>query len=339
MAKPKNIDLTADGVITQEALLAYAEGRLSDADRTKMDRLLQADPFAQDALDGMRQSTSPASIPTAIISLNTQLREKTGIRERKKKGIEIHWSNYAYAAVVLGVLVGVGFVIIQVLSNNRKDDLAMNKPSPKAEESVPLAQDMKKEEAKPDSTGSDTIKSAEKPAILADSIPAKGTVINAFTASNTNTVTLSATSSGAADNKYKNESHDMVADKSVVNTTMTSETAAQLAVARAYFEGADFVNAEKKYYEILASQPDNADALYFGGISSYMNGTRDLGEANFNRLAKSSLYTDGTKWYRANIMIKKGKKEEAKQLLRDLAASNSYFKERAVKRYEELYGK
>jgi hypothetical protein len=43
------------------------------------------------------------------------------------------------------------------------------------------------------------------------------------------------------------------------------------------------------------------------------------------------------KWYKANILIKKGKKDEAKPLLRDLINTNSIFKDRAVKQYEELY--
>jgi len=56
-----------------------------------------------------------------------------------------------------------------------------------------------------------------------------------------------------------------------------------------------------------------------------------------HKLAKSSLYPEGVKWYKANILIKKGKKDDAKPLLRDLINTNSIFKDRAVKQYEELY--
>jgi hypothetical protein len=62
-----------------------------------------------------------------------------------------------------------------------------------------------------------------------------------------------------------------------------------------------------------------------------------LGEANFDKLAKTGMYPEGAKWYKANILIKKGRKEEAKPLLRDLINSNSSFKDRAVKQYEDLY--
>ena len=88
MAKPKNIIITEDGVITQEALLAYAQGRLSAAETTQIETLLRDDPFAQDALEGMRSAAAPAEMSSVVTTLNTQLREKTGAREKKKKGIE-----------------------------------------------------------------------------------------------------------------------------------------------------------------------------------------------------------------------------------------------------------
>ena len=40
MAKPKQIILTEEGVITQEALLAYAEGRLGAAESAQLEKLL-----------------------------------------------------------------------------------------------------------------------------------------------------------------------------------------------------------------------------------------------------------------------------------------------------------
>ena len=97
------------------------------------------------------------------------------------------------------------------------------------------------------------------------------------------------------------------------------------------------MSAEKKYKEILALQPDNSDALYFGGVCAFYNSSPGFGEANFDKLAKTNQYTEGAKWYKAEILIKKGKKDEAKSLLRDLINSNGYFKERAVKEYESLY--
>ena len=313
MAKSKNIDLTEGGVITQEALLAYAQGRLSDAERLQMDKLLKDDPFAQDALEGMRGSSAKAEISSVVTSLNTQLREKTGLRERKKKGIEIHWANYAYAAVVLGVLVGVGYVMIHVLSNNAKDD-TLNKTAPQAQVSVPVVEEKKKEEPKIDSTK-----------LLAEAAKKDTPAVNP------EPTALKATAD-MADQKPA-----AVVPAAISSTEAGSPVAAKLSAAQKVFESGDYAGAEQKYNEILAGQPNNADALYFGGVSSFLNGSKGYGEANFDKLAKSMYYPDGTKWYKANILIKKGKKEEAKQMLRDLVNSNSSFKSRAVKLYEELY--
>ena len=316
MAKSKNIDLTEDGVISQEALLAYAQGKLSDAERTQMDKLLKDDPFAQDALEGMRQAPEQAEISSAVTSLNTQLREKTGLRERKKKGIEIHWANYAYAAVVLGVLVGVGYVMIHVLSNNAREE-ALNKSAPQAQVSVPVIEEKKKEEPKIDSAK-----------LLAEAAK------NDTTKNNSE----SAAAVTATVNADMAEQKPAAATASAISSTEPgTATAAKLSAAQKVFESGDYAEAEKKYNEILATQPNNADALYFGGVSSFLNGSKGYGEANFDKLAKSMYYPDGTKWYKANILIKKGRKDEAKQMLRDLVNSNSSFKDRAIKTYEELY--
>lgn len=332
MAKPKHIDLTEDGVITQEALLAYAEGKLSDAERTQVDKLIKDDPFAQDALEGIRTSGNKTEIKSAISSINTQLREKTGVRERKTKGIDLHWANYAYAAVVLGVLIGVGYVMINVLSSEHKEE-AMNKPVPKAQESVPVVEEKKKEEPKPDTTR----QIAAVP--QTDSMSAKVTDAEAVKEKDKNTTNV--TSAGSAitmnDMKPAAAKASPAQEEAPKSKSDIDAIAAQLGVARTFFGSGDYVSAEKEYNKVLAMQSDNSDALYFGGICAFYNGSKGLGEANFDKLARTSQYTEGTKWYKAAILIKKGRKDDAKPLLRDLINGNSYFKERAVKQYEELF--
>jgi tetratricopeptide (TPR) repeat protein len=321
MAKPKHIDLTEDGVITQQALLAYAEGRLNDAERTEMDRLLRDDAFAQEALDGLRSSSIPGQIPGAIISINTKLYERTGMRERRKKGIEIHWANYAYAAVVLGVLIGVGFVMIHIFSN-RQEQVAINNPPPQAQESLLVIEEKKKEIPAPDTIAVARNKDSSLSEPLVEAPPL---------ASNLSAHTPDKESKTTVTNA------DKLSIQTPAPSPMGGEVAAQLGVARTFFEAGNYTDAEKKYNEILASQPENTDALYFGGISSYLSGSKGFGEANFNKLIKLGQYPEGTKWYKANILLKKGKKDDAKQLLRDLVNSNSIFKERSIKLYEELY--
>ena len=89
--------------------------------------------------------------------------------------------------------------------------------------------------------------------------------------------------------------------------------------------------------EILKQQPNNIDALYWGGISDYINGNTKKSEKNFDKLLKDGTkYVEGSKWYKANILLKKGKKEEAKKLLDELSNTSGSYKERAVKKKAEM---
>jgi len=44
---------------------------------------------------------------------------------------------------------------------------------------------------------------------------------------------------------------------------------------------------------------------------------------------------DGSKWYKANILLKQGKKEEAKKLFQQLSETSGSYKERAQKKLAE----
>jgi TolA-binding protein len=103
------------------------------------------------------------------------------------------------------------------------------------------------------------------------------------------------------------------------------------------FNTGNYKEAAEQFGEILKEQPENPDALYFGGISEYINGNIKKSEKNFDKLLKEGTkFTEGSKWYKANILLKKGKKDEAKILLDELANSNGSYRERAVKKKAEV---
>lgn len=392
MAKPKNIILTEEGVITQEALLAYAQGRLSPEEVAQVDKLLREDPFAQEALDGIRNSAAAAGMDTALTAINSRLREKAGMREKKRKGIEIHWATYAYAAVIVGVLLGLGFVMVHFIQQN-DTTIAMNKSTPQAEESMPVAAQKADTVAMlPDTThlvaappamvATDTVKliaqntgtlsassgissapsgyaqgAALQTPLKAPATPASG---NAFTpaekkATSTQSeqvVTAKASAPAAADEA--NNTKDMRTNAAVVQNeaarpVTTTETKAEtkkekvnatvadnMKEARALFDAGDFKEAGKKYNKVLSDQPENMDALFFGGICEYKNGKLKPAEKNFDKLLKSGQYVDGSKWYKANVLLDRGKKDEAKRLLEQLTTTPNPYKDRAVKKYEEM---
>lgn len=391
MAKPKHIILTEEGVITQEALLAYAQGRLSPEEIAQVDKLLRDDPFAQEALDGVRNSAAAAGMDTAVTAINSRLREKAGMREKKRKGVEIHWATYAYAAVIVGVLLGLGFVMVHFIQQN-DSSIAMNKATPQAEESAPMAEP--KNEAAP--VVADTIKPANEsqPPAPSDTVKmiAQNTVVTSVSSGTTAPVAgyvqaapvvsqmkpaspasakkpapaaekkaattqadqavpaKPATPAAADEAKTETATGNAYADKEASRVVSgTSQTRADMRKekanataadnikeARALFDAGDFKEAAKKYDKVLSDQPDNSDALFFGGICEYKNGKLKPAEKNFDKLIKSGQYVDGSKWYKANVLIDRGKKDEAKQLLKELSTTPNPYKDRAIKKYDEV---
>ncbi|CAK9253507.1 unnamed protein product [Sphagnum jensenii] len=155
MFYPARYELPADS----QGDRLHPERSLSDAERGEMDRLLHDDPFAQDALEGLRGVKHPARYTQSSPLSIPKLREKTGLRERRKKGIELHWAIYAYATVVIAVLIGLGFVMVHIFSGGPRDEAGHKL---KAQESIPVMEprkwpalpDTTKSAAPTDSTGS-----------------------------------------------------------------------------------------------------------------------------------------------------------------------------------------
>jgi Flp pilus assembly protein TadD len=103
-----------------------------------------------------------------------------------------------------------------------------------------------------------------------------------------------------------------------------------------YFNSGDYKSAENTFAEATRLNPNNLDALYFEGISSHINGNNAKAEQKFDQLLLKGSYTEGSKWYKAKILLKKGRKEEARKLLLELSGSTGIFKERADKQLEKL---
>jgi hypothetical protein len=361
-------------------MLAYLRNELSQEQRQQFEKLLAEDPFAQDALEGL-QAAESVNAAGRIANIRHRISEKTGAKETRL--IQIHWINYAYAAVVFGVLVGVGFLVIHFAGNN-KNELALNKPVDASAEQTLF-------EEKADSAVTET-STAE---LLADTIAiavntkaedAGGTVAMeslknqasenvakavTTTSSKTSTdmnSTIVATSnadaavSGAAKASMQREGIRASEESKVMNDAKRNEVAVRseaaarqpeatqkkaeaekstsastsLDDAMKSFNAASYQKASEQFDEVLKRDPDNTEALYFGGISDYLNGKSAKSEKSFDKLVKTNRYTEGSKWYKANILLKKGKKEEATKLLNELSGSSGMYKERAIKKLEEL---
>jgi predicted Zn-dependent protease len=139
----------------------------------------------------------------------------------------------------------------------------------------------------------------------------------------------------AATMDYKNEATLRSTDSIAASSSKTKN--ASLDGAMQSFYAGDYKTASGAFDAVLKSEPDNPQALYFGGISDYIDGETAKSEASFDKiLKKGTIFIDGAKWYKANILLKKGERDQAKALLQDLSNSNGSYKERAVKKLADL---
>jgi len=394
MNKPKKEKKFLErGVIDEAATLAYLHNELAAEEKQQYEKLLKDDPFAQEALEGLQAAQNKTIATETISSINRKVRERTGLE--KKKVFQIHWTNYAWAAVLLGLLIGIGVVMITYIGK-KDDNIAMNKdaasepetnlfenkqelksaeapatvlgdtvqtvqiisPSGNARADETQAKDVtsqaaKNIEAKKDAaTENATDKLKEKTNTIVTSPPtANGAVSTAATSGSYKSTpsVVSPAAPVAADERARNANTDTKteAKKSATVTTtqkvirgsiMEREEADKVTVitmddAMKNFNNGSYKESSEQFDAILQQHPSNADALYFGGISDYINGNTRKSEKNFDKLLKEGTkFVDGSKWYKANILLQKDKREEAKKLLDELSQSNGSYKERAVKK-------
>lgn len=393
---PKENNLFEGGVITEAAMLAYLGNQLSAEDKAQFEKLLHDDPFAQDALEGL-QAANAATASAKISSIKKQVREKTGVKEARV--IQLHWTTYAYAAAIFGVLIGIGFFMVNYIAKNNTE-LAQNKTQPT--ENVQLLEADKSEPAATETEapanvlydsvstkGNSTITSAleEKPLKLTEdarkdvvtttdvekksiqkeetknittaggAVPApSGNTIQpanevvSFNMADDNATsedksqkTIIVTNTKAPTAAKPDTKAKMSTDSYTVAETIAAKERAKtenktvtLDDAMKNFNGGNYQQSSEQFEQILKQDPESAEALYFGGISDYILGNTKKSEKNFDKLLKTNRYNEGSKWYKANILLKKGNKAEAKKLLEDIAQGSSSYKERAQNKLEEM---
>ena len=362
MSAPKKdkVILSEQGVVTEEALIAYLQNKLGPEEKQQLEKLLQEDPFARDALEGLQSSLNQAAVQGAISSLNKKVRERSGLKE--SKGLKMHWVSYAWAAVVLGLLIGIGFVMVNFL-NKKDNNLAVNGNKENAAAAVTQSKDTAAVTEKPKGMSDSLVSmrpSADTAAITVSGNAAqnKPVPVEAKNGKDNNAVTVPDTKVNQPDKLQTAGTVSPKASETALNKSKT-DTAKRMSVAAnkttapvkadsrdagalqddamKSFNAGDYSTAADDFDKILKSEPDNADALYFGGISDYINGKTAKSESNFDKLLKKgNKYIEGSKWYKANILIKKGHSEAAKPLLQDLTNTNGSYKERAIKKLAEM---
>jgi len=357
---------------------AYAANQLSAEDRVAVDKLLAEDPFASDAMEGFMAASDKTQIGVKIANINQKIRDKTS--GAQPKSFNIHWTNYAWAAALLGLLIGIGFVMVQYL-NKPTNELALGKTQDVVQEQIQTeaapqtvapVDNIATESIQPSQAAElkNTLEDAAKTPVLTDEKKTleKSTTSNqsgsaevavtVTTPTEANKVVASKTDANSlagdaafkksatlpvavtATGKMREETSAVapsVADIDAMKANTTPSKRVNLDEAMKSFNSGDYASASQQFDQILKREPDNGAALYFGGITDYINGKNAKAEKNFDKLLKDgNQYVEGSKWYKSNLLLKKGKKDDAKKLLKELVNSDGSYKERAVKKLEEL---
>ena len=355
MAKQRNIGLTHNGLLTEEAVKRYIDGSLTDDQQSEFEAILATDPFAQDAIDGMKATASVAESFSSVDEIKAKIRTRTGLTKSKPKAVQIHWSVFAYAAGLIAIVVGIGvvFMFYQGQSNQEmaKAEIASEDTSNITLEANTPLQDTTAIGA---TTATDSLSTSPLVAVNAtsgaagnaQSEPVVEKPSSITMADNAGAGTVAATPAQAT---YKDErtapDRTKTAEASAAPVAVAKKAVAEekealpqteIAQAMSLFTNGDYKNAEAKFNEVLSKSPDNADATYFGGVSTYINGNSAKAEQQFDKLIRKGVYVEGSKWYKANILLKKGKTAEAKELLQSLSNSTGVYRERAIKKLEAL---
>jgi TolA-binding protein len=369
MAQFKKIALTHNGVLTTKAIKAYLEQKLSDEQMSEVATMISNDPFTKDAVEGFRSDSNMDAAIAVATAVRQKIKDNTGAGKASITAIQIDWTLLAYAAAFIGLVVGIGFVFMMYKDNASNEQLAVIQSSDTLiAEEKPEIENTEIVAAQTDEFISDSIAdmSMESPAIqepqsrgVEDVSAAKGTVADkkdaqplALTAPK-----VAETKTEPAKNKTTSEKNDKaptgkeatVAGLAVAEETADSDEAERLKVekktkeaaanfdkAMKLFNSGEYKNAGVLFESVLSSTPDNSEATYFSGVCNYINGNKPKAEQRFDKLIKKGSYTEGSKWYKANILLSKGNKDDAVKILKQLTSSTSVFKERAIKKLEEI---
>lgn len=111
---------TKDIYYTREKMLAYLHNELPDFEKRAFEKLLNEDPFLQDALAGLKMQTTKQNLKT-FKKIEADIDIITG--ERKPQIITLHVRNIAVAAMLL-VFLTATFLIINQLNKTEQQKIA-----------------------------------------------------------------------------------------------------------------------------------------------------------------------------------------------------------------------
>lgn len=105
--------LSDSGIISEQQLIDYLQGKLSEKEKHEVEKLMAETEFTMDALEGLEQFEDIEALPAKVDQLNQHLyfhlKKKKG-RKKRKHFNELKW--IILAIIILLMLVALGYLVI-----------------------------------------------------------------------------------------------------------------------------------------------------------------------------------------------------------------------------------
>lgn len=100
--------------IDQETLLLYLQDQLTPEKRHELEKQLADNPFASDAIDGLREFGDKKKLAYMVEMLNRDIKAKTAKRKKRREKLKLPDQSLLYISIlILLLLVVICFLIIR----------------------------------------------------------------------------------------------------------------------------------------------------------------------------------------------------------------------------------
>lgn len=332
---------------------AYLSGRMSAEEKAAFELRVENDPFAKEALEGFLLLENNAKATALINDQITAIETKTGYKP-EKKGIKISLFKVLSIAASLIIVIG-GLFITRNFLQDKNSGLSEAKTEDNAEDLYFESRGRKEFSFDADSEileeSSEVVSIFETPKETPkqdkkEEKPISADILKKESAEKI----LSETPSQVQENVFSDlaatsRTESMGSAKSAPASAAAKEYEDDLSVSQsnfdkgyAVFEKGNFNESIKYFSESIKENKKVIESYYYSGLSYYYQNKYNNAIKAFDIVINDSYHVlaNNAKWYKADIYIKQGRKQDARTILQELIDSNSYFKKQAEEAIKKL---
>lgn len=117
MLRKKNIENHSDSVIDEEHLLAYLDGSMPPEEQHRIEEILEADPFLNDAVEGLAEIKDKQQLRIITAQINAQLSRQIQNRRKQRRSRTRATDRWSWIFVlILLLLILVSWWVMKVVA-------------------------------------------------------------------------------------------------------------------------------------------------------------------------------------------------------------------------------